>query len=72
MPPIHRTASNGERRPLATPEELSAYLGVPLATLYAWNHRRVGPKATKVGRHLRYRWQEVEVWLDAQSIERAA
>ena len=24
-------------------EELSAYLGVPVATLYGWRHRREGP-----------------------------
>lgn len=65
-----RTASSSsERSPLASPEELSAYLGIPLGTLYSWNHRGIGPKATKVGRHLRYRWQEVEAWLDAQTTD---
>jgi excisionase family DNA binding protein len=51
---------------------LSAYLGVPLGTLYSWNHRGIGPRATKVGRHLRYRWAEVDAWLDAQTTDRAA
>ncbi|WP_102926769.1 helix-turn-helix domain-containing protein [Streptomyces noursei] len=55
------------RAPLATPEEVAVYLGVPVKTLYQWRHRRIGPNALKVGRHLRYRWAEVDAWLTAQS-----
>ncbi|MFG2224064.1 helix-turn-helix transcriptional regulator [Streptomyces sp. NPDC048644] len=61
-------ASSGTgRTPLATPEDVAAYLGVPVKTLYQWRHRRIGPNALKVGRHLRYRWPEVDEWLAAQS-----
>ncbi|MBA2948506.1 helix-turn-helix transcriptional regulator [Streptomyces himalayensis] len=65
----HPAAASGraERAPLATPEEVAAYLGVPVKTLYQWRHRRIGPNALKVGRHLRYRWPEVDEWLAAQS-----
>ncbi|WP_438488360.1 helix-turn-helix domain-containing protein [Streptomyces sp. S186] len=55
------------RAPLATPEEVAVYLGVPVKTLYQWRHRRIGPNVLKVGRHLRYRWQEVDAWLNAQT-----
>lgn len=51
---------------LATPEEVSAYLGVPKKTLYQWKYLRSGPRCTVVGRHLRYRWSDVEAWLEAQ------
>ena len=61
-----------DRRPLLSAEELAEYLGVPLNTVYVWNHRRTGPTAHKVGRHLRYRWAEVEAWLQDQAIDRAA
>ncbi|MFC5887445.1 helix-turn-helix domain-containing protein [Kitasatospora sp. CM 4170] len=71
LPNTSRTAVVA-RRPLATAEELAAYLGVPLGTVYAWRHRSQGPAAIKVGRHLRYRWAEVEAWLDAQSAGQAA
>ncbi|SCG14009.1 DNA binding domain-containing protein, excisionase family [Micromonospora echinofusca] len=54
--------------PLWTVEEVSAYLGVPVATLYQWRHRRVGPLASRVGRHLRYDPADVRAWL----IERQA
>lgn len=61
-----------DRRPLAGPEELSDFLRVPVKTLYQWRHRGIGPKGTKVGRHIRYRWKEVEAWLDSQTDQHAA
>ncbi|MFI5797469.1 helix-turn-helix transcriptional regulator [Streptomyces sp. NPDC051677] len=61
----------GDRRPLMSAEELADFLGVPLNTVYVWNHRRQGPRAHKVGRYLRYRWPEVEAWLEAQVVDRA-
>ena len=71
MKPAHRSTATDDRRNLATPEELSEFLGIPIGTLYAWNHRGTGPKALKIGRHLRYRWREVEAWLDAQALDLA-
>ncbi|MFE6691342.1 helix-turn-helix domain-containing protein [Streptomyces sp. NPDC057743] len=70
MPKTPRLAAPSgteDRVPLATPEDVAAYLGVPVKTLYQWRHRRIGPNALKVGRHLRYRWAEVDAWLTAQS-----
>lgn len=61
----HSTAA-AERGLLATPADVAAYLGVPVKTLYQWKYRGTGPQVHKVGRHLRYRWQEVDAWLDAQ------
>jgi len=51
--------------PLMTARQLSEYLEIPLATLYAWRYRREGPPAVKVGRHLRYRAEDVERWLSS-------
>ncbi|MFJ6621211.1 helix-turn-helix transcriptional regulator [Kitasatospora sp. NPDC091335] len=65
-------ATTADRRPLATAQELADHLQVPLDTVYGWKHRGQGPKAIKVGRHLRYRWTEVEAWLDDLSSGRAA
>ncbi|GKQ36793.1 helix-turn-helix transcriptional regulator [Streptomyces sp. NPDC058947] len=56
-----------QRGPLATPAEVAAYLGVPVKTLYQWKYRGIGPNVHKVGRHLRYRWHEVDAWLNAQA-----
>lgn len=61
------TAAAAQRGPLATPAEVASYLGVPVKTLYQWKYRGIGPSVHKVGRHLRYRWREVDAWLDAQT-----
>ena len=42
---------------------MAAYLGVPVTTLYQWRYRRVGPRAIRVGRHLRYDSADVRAWL---------
>ncbi len=55
------------RRPLATSAEVAEHLGVPLGTLKQWAYRKVGPKYVKVGRHRRYRWSDIEKWLDQQT-----
>lgn len=48
---------------LLTVQELAEYLGVPVATLYQWRHRREGPPGFRVGRHVRYRWSDVQGWI---------
>lgn len=55
------------RRALATPEEVAEYYGVPVATLYQWRHRGLGPRSSKVGRHVRYRWEDVERYIDEKA-----
>ncbi len=54
------------QRPLGTPRELAAFLGVPVKTLYQWRYVGEGPPAIRVGKHLRYRWEEVEAWLETR------
>lgn len=49
--------------PLLTVHDLAAYLDVPVKTIYTWRHRSKGPRGFKVGRHLRFRWVDVEEWL---------
>lgn len=56
-----------DRRPLASIEDVSAYLGVPVPTLYQWRHFNKGPTVSKIGRHLRYRWADVDAWVERQS-----
>ena len=49
---------------LLGPEEVAAFLGVPLRTIYRWRSRREGPRGYRVGRHVRYRLVDVERWLE--------
>ncbi len=44
--------------------DVSEFLGIPVGTLYQWRHRGQGPRARKVGRHLRYDPADVQAWLD--------
>ena len=51
---------------LLTIDEVADFLRLPLATLYAWRHKGVGPSALRVGRHLRYRRADLLRWLTEQ------
>lgn len=53
-----------------TPVELAALIKVPVATVYAWSSRGSGPPSHKMGRHLRYNSQEVDVWAAEQGVPR--
>lgn len=48
---------------LLSPQQLADYLEIPVKTLYTWRHRNTGPRGFRVGKHLRYRWSDVEAWL---------
>lgn len=53
---------------LWTPEEVSHFLGVPVPTLYRWRYLGIGPKAGRVGRHLRYLPADVIGWFRKQQV----
>lgn len=53
-----------DTRALATRKEVSEHLGIPARTLDTWATRGYGPRYVKVGKHARYRWADVENWLD--------
>lgn len=42
--------------------DVSAYLGIPVNTLYQWRHQGYGPKGRRVGRHVRYDPADVRRW----------
>ncbi|MGW4461794.1 helix-turn-helix domain-containing protein [Micromonospora sp. NPDC004704] len=47
-------------------EDVSAYLRIPVETLYRWRKVRYGPPAARVGRHLRYDPADVRSWVKKQ------
>jgi excisionase family DNA binding protein len=61
-----RQASRGIGE-LITSQQLAEVLGIPLATVYQWRMRGTGPRAIKVGKHVRYRVSDVADWLDAHT-----
>ena len=48
---------------LLTMADVAELLSVPIGTLYSWRHRNEGPRAYKMGRHVRYSRASVESWL---------
>lgn len=61
-----------EQQNLGTTEEVAEYLRVPVPTLYQWRTKGTGPRASRCGKHLRYRWSDVYRWLDEQAANSAA
>jgi predicted DNA-binding transcriptional regulator AlpA len=49
-------------------QDLSDREGVPVATIYGWNSRGIGPTYLKLGRHVRYRLNDVIAWEDEDAI----
>jgi hypothetical protein len=50
-------------------DDLAEFLNVPLSTVRHWRLNHVGPPAMKLGRHVRYRPRDVEVWLAQRRTE---
>ncbi len=50
---------------LWTLNDVSAFLAVPVGTLYQWRVRGEGPPAMRLGRHLRFDPLEVRRWADS-------
>lgn len=42
-------------------------LSIPTKTLAQWRYLGKGPRYIKVGRHVRYRPEDVETWIDQQT-----
>lgn len=47
-------------------EDVAAFLGVPVQTVYRWRKYGGGPRGYRVGKHVRFRWSEVEAWVQQQ------
>lgn len=47
-------------------QELADYFDVPLKTIYAWRYRGQGPRGFRVGRHVRFRLTDVQLWVSDQ------
>lgn len=52
---------------LLTVQELADLLQVPTKTIYTWRYNGVGPPAVPMGRYLRFRTEDVVVWLEERA-----
>jgi excisionase family DNA binding protein len=44
--------------------ETAGYLNVPVRTVAQWAYQGTGPKFYRLGKHARYRPEDVEAWLE--------
>lgn len=52
--------------PLISLQETAARLGMPIQTLYDWRKHGRGPKGFRLGGVVKFRWSEVQAWLETQ------
>jgi excisionase family DNA binding protein len=57
------------RTGLGTTAEVAEYLKVPEHTLVQWRYKGTGPRYSSVGRHVRYRWADVDRWIDENATD---
>jgi len=51
---------------LLTIQDLAELLSIPVLTIYQWRSKHMGPRAMRIGRHLRWDAREVAAWLLTQ------
>ena len=60
------TAPHHDLEPLICVDELAAYLGLPKQTIYDWRVNGKGPRAYRLGKHLRFAVSDVRTWVEQQ------
>jgi hypothetical protein len=55
-----------------TPQDLALREGIPVQTVYGWRVYGKGPRGMRVGKHLRYRLEDVLAWEESQLEPREA
>lgn len=48
-------------------DDLADELQIPKSTIYGWKSRGIGPRWTRVGKHLRARRTDIDLWLNSLS-----
>lgn len=52
---------------LLTAEELAEYVQLPVSSVNKWRREGKGPAYARLGRHVRYRREDVDAWLELAS-----
>ena len=58
--------NNPAQHKLLTIQDLADLLSIPILTIYQWRSKHTGPRAMRIGRHLRWDAREVAAWLLTQ------
>lgn len=59
------TATNDHTAQLLTEAQAADFLNISVRSLQSWRVRGGGPAYLKLGRSVRYRYRELQTWLDA-------
>jgi predicted DNA-binding transcriptional regulator AlpA len=52
--------------PLLGVADLSALIGVPVATIYDWRTRGLGPVGHRLGKHVKFAPRDVAAWIESR------
>lgn len=53
-------------------EDLAERYAVPIDTIYMWNKTGTGPRYLRIGRHCRYKLEDVIAWENSRYADGAA
>ena len=59
--------STASTSPLIDTDDLAKYLGNEVNTCEGWRLKGIGPRYIKVGRLVRYRIEDIDLWLQSQT-----
>lgn len=53
--------------PLWSTQDLADFCGVPLSTVFRWNHEGTGPTRISLGKRVKYRPADVVRWIESRA-----
>lgn len=67
-----RVPVHAETVEFITVQQFAEEMGIPVQTVYRWRTEGKGPRAHKIGRHVRFSRHSVNEWLEQQLDPRPA
>lgn len=61
---VQRVRITPDRDALASTKEVAAFLGLKPQAIHDMRRKEVAPPAYRVGRDLKFKWSEVDEWLE--------
>ena len=59
-----------EKISILTPQSLAGLLGLSLRTVEDHRRKGTGPRFMRIGKHVRYRMSDVQLWLETRYADR--
>ncbi|MBB6403412.1 helix-turn-helix domain-containing protein [Arthrobacter sp. AZCC_0090] len=65
-PEAGRSTAEGAGEQWLTPKDICTQLQIPEQTFYQWRVKHIGPRAYRIGRHLRISRSDFNAWLSSR------